>query len=270
MDGVVFARVEAVCCRDGGATLYVGIEEKGEPHFEFRPEPMADVYLSASTIASYTAFLTVLERAARSGPVTENLSEGHELSSDAGARTLQEGFIAIAREDQATLQNALRNSVDAYHRACAAYLLGYSPAKAAVVEDLQFALRDPDEAVRANAIRALTAIAALGERNPEMGVRVLPTWFIEMLNSLVRSDRVHSASALVSLTEKRSPFALDQIRERALSSLADMARWKALEDALPAFILLGRAVGLSEDAIHQAWTGDREALIRKALDLRRK
>ena len=271
VSGVVLARLEAVCCHSGSAVLYVGVEEKEAPHFEFRPEPGGDASLPEGALDAYSSFLVALERAARSGPVTENLAQGHELSSDPGARSLQEVlFVALARDHVDALRTVLHDSADGHQRACATYLLGYAPDKRLVIDDLQFALRDPDEAVRANAIRALTAIAALTERDPQQGVRVEPTWFIEMLNSLVRGDRVRSAQALVALTEKRSPFALDQIRERALDSLAGMARWKVLEDALPSFIVLGRAAGVSEDDIRRGWTADREALIHRALDTRRK
>ncbi|HWC00078.1 MAG TPA: hypothetical protein VG672_25395, partial [Bryobacteraceae bacterium] len=33
ISGVVQARIEAVCCEGDQATLFVGIEEKGSPHF---------------------------------------------------------------------------------------------------------------------------------------------------------------------------------------------------------------------------------------------
>jgi hypothetical protein len=37
LQGVVESHLEAVCCEAGDAILYVGIEEKGSPHFELRP-----------------------------------------------------------------------------------------------------------------------------------------------------------------------------------------------------------------------------------------
>ena len=69
-----------------------------------------------------------------------------------------------------------------------------------------------------------------------------------MMNSIVLSDRVKAASALVNLTEKDGKATLDQIRERALGSVLEMAQWKNLRYALPSFILLGRMAGLSEEA----------------------
>jgi hypothetical protein len=58
---------------------------------------------------------------------------------------------------------------------------------------------------------------------------------------------------------------LDQIRDRALPSLIEMARWKTLAHALPPYLLLGRIAGLPDDAVKEAWTrGDREWVISQA------
>jgi hypothetical protein len=51
-----------------------------------------------------------------------------------------------------------------------------------------------------------------------------------------------------------------------LPSLVQMAQWRSLRYALPAFILLGRAGGLPEDQIHESWTrGDRAAMVLQVL-----
>ncbi|MCX6622291.1 MAG: hypothetical protein NTY38_14730, partial [Acidobacteria bacterium] len=137
---------------------------------------------------------------------------------------------------------------------------------AAAIPQLQYALSDPDDAVRTNAVRALTAIAILASRKPDLQLRVQPTWFTEMLNSLLWSDRRQAARALVTLTDSRDAGLLDSIRERALPSLAEMARWKHLDHALPAFILLGRLAGRDEEEIQQTWAkGERETLIQQTL-----
>lgn len=266
VSGVVRAHVQAVCCAGDRAILYVGIEEKGAPHFDYLPEPDGDVVLPEPIVDSYRHFLAALAAAARAGPVSENVAQGHELSTDPAARAFQERFRALAAEHLDLLRLVLRESGDAFQRACAAYVIGYVPTKRLVINDLQDALRDPDESVRANAIRSLGAIAALAVRSPDLAIRVEPTWFVEMLNSIVWSDRVRAAGALVPLTEQRSPYVLDQLRERALPSLAEMARWKTLDQALPAFLLLGRLAGLREAQIYAAWTGgDRDTLIERAL-----
>jgi hypothetical protein len=259
---VVHARLDAVCCEGDRVILYVGIEEKEAPHFEFKPEPSGDATLPEPVSDSYRFLLAALERAARDGPVSESLLHGHALSSDPAVRAIQERLQFLAADHLDRIRQVLRESGDASQRAAAACVIGYAPTKRLVVDDLQSAMRDPDESVRASAMRSLAAIAVLGALDKELGIRVEPTWFIQMLNSLVWSDRTRAAAALVSLTEQRRPYVLDQIRETALPSLAEMARWKTLDHALPAFLLLGRVAGVPEAEIQAAWTqGNREAFI---------
>jgi len=91
------------------------------------------------------------------------------------------------------------------------------------------------------------------------------TWIVEMLNSVVLSDRTHAADVLVTLTD-RDAAALNQVRDRALDSVVEMARWKNLRYALPPFILVGRLAGMNEQEIQKAWSsGDRQSAIALAL-----
>jgi hypothetical protein len=47
--------------------------------------------------------------------------------------------------------------------------------------------------------------------------------------------------------------------------LVEMARWKTLAHALPAFILVGRVAGFTDEQIQDAWSrGDREKIIAAA------
>ncbi len=90
--------------------------------------------------------------------------------------------------------------------------------------------------------------------------------FIEMLNSIVWTDRNKSSMALYQLTEKRDPGVLSELRERALPSLIEMSRWKSPGHALGPFFLLGRVGNISEDEIWKVWaSGNRESLIEKVL-----
>ena len=119
--------------------------------------------------------------------------------------------------------------------------------------------------VRNNAARSLVALSVLAKLDPSSGITISPTWFIEMLNSLSWSDRNRALWALQTLTDSRDPLVLDQLRTRALDALIDMARWKTLSHALPAFILLGRVAGMPEPDIQAAWTrGDRDTVIAAA------
>lgn len=263
--GVVHARLEAACCEEGKAILYVGIEEKGAPHFQYRDPPEGLVKHPEEIHDAYVHFLAALGEAVRKGDTAEDLTEGHSLMANAACRAQQERFLVFAEQHLENLRDTLRNSYDEEQRAIAAYVIGYAKRKEDVIDDLQYALRDPDDTVRSNAMRALGAIAVLAAKNPDLGIRVAPTWFIEMLNSLIWTDRHSAAVSLVTLTENRDPSALQQLRERAPGALIDMARWKHLPHALPAFILLGRVLGLEEKQIQEAWSkGERDKIVARA------
>ena len=266
--GVVFARLQAVCCEDGRAILYVGIEERGAPHFDYRFPPQEPIRLPEEIHRTYALFLSALNEAVRKNEIQEDFTQGHSLMSNARARSYQEKFLAQAKEHLERLRAVLRRSDDAEHRAIAAYVIGYAPDKKAVIDDLLYALRDPDDTVRSNAMRALVAIEVYSRRNPQLGIQIPATWLIEMLNSIIWTDRTTAAVNLVNLTEDRDQETLDRIRERALGSLIDMARWKHLPHALPAYILLGRVLGLEEEEIRKQWASDaRLELVERAAEL---
>ncbi len=257
--GVVQSHLEAVCCDNGKITLYVGIEERGAAHFELHDVPDGDAELPGEVDSAYRRFLDAYAAAARQGYTKEDLTKGYARSEDLATRSIQEMFPSLVADHLAELRATLRNSSDEEQRATAAYVIGYAPDQRSVVNDLQYALRDADPGVRVNAARSLIAFAVAG-------IKVEPTWFIEMLNSLSWTDRTRALDALQILTDSRNPAVLDQIRERALPALAEMARWKTLAHALPAYILLGRLTSLSDQQIQDAWSrGDRESVIAEAL-----
>ena len=82
-----------------------------------------------------------------------------------------------------------------------------------------------------------------------------PTWFIDMLNSVAWSDRMEAMKTLGLLTDDRDIFTLSRLRGPVLEGLAEMARWKTEAHAQPAFLLIGRVLGMDDKAIHAAWAG---------------
>jgi hypothetical protein len=262
ISGVVESHLEAVCCDDGQTILYVGVEEKGAPHFDLREPPEREVALPEEIVSTYNRFLEAAQAAARRGSTGEDLTHGHPLMADGSARAIQEMFPALADQYRVEIVDVLRNSSDEAQRAMAAYVLVYASRKKDIVNDLQYGLKDSDPGVRNNAVRSLVALSVLAKLDPASDVHISPTWFIEMLNSLSWSDRNRALGALQTLTDSRDPLVLDQLRTRALDALIDMARWKTLSHALPAFVLLGRVAGMPEPEIQSAWTrGDRDAVI---------
>jgi len=264
--GIVESHLEAACCDQGKIVLYVGIEERGAVHFDLREAPESEVTLPPEITALYRRYFDAFDDAVRHGTTAEDLTHGHSLMADPLVREIQLGFPEVVEAHLGELRNVLRNSADDEQRGIAAFLIGYAPKKDQVAEDLQFALRDADPGVRANAARAIVALSVYARLNPAAGIKLEPTWFIEMLNSLSWSDRQRALSALQILTDGRDASMLGQLRNRALPALVEMSRWKTLEHALPAFVLTGRVAGMSEQQIQDAWTrGDRESVIAAAL-----
>ncbi len=235
LDGVVRARLEAWCCDQGRAVLYVGIEERGAPHFELRPEPRDEsLSLPGEVIEAYQDFAAALARATAEGDLEEDLSRGHSLMRNVACRVAQQRLEALAELHEKLLLRVTLEAADADQRAMAAWVAGYAPDKAAAAAALQLALRDPDPAVRRNAARALRPVAWLALARPERELRVEPTWFVEMLNSPVLSDRLEAVEALAMYIGRGHEGAASQIRERALPALFEMARWRHPGHALPA------------------------------------
>ena len=267
---VVRARMEATCCEEGKAILYIGIEEKGAPTYNYRPPPDGKAELPEEILEPYRQFLEAVAGAVAARETGEDLTRGHSRMSFPAARDIQDNFVGLAETHIKILREVLRDAFDVQHRAIAAYVIGYHPKKALVVDDLQYALQDPEDAVRNHATRALAAIAVYALKHPDAEVKVSATWFVEMLHSILFTDRNNGAVALVDLTESRDQKVLDLIRERTAPQLVQMARWKHLPHALPAFILLGRLAGMEETAIQDAWSKGERARVIDAAEKRGK
>jgi hypothetical protein len=256
---VVEAQLQAVCCDEkDDAILYVGIEEKGAPHFDYRLPPTGEARLPEEIIDEYNAFVISVERAGRSGKIAEDWTAGHSMFANLDVREHQQRFLDLASKHLLTIRQVLRSSADDFHRQAAACLIGYAPKdKIAIVRDviadLQFALRDPDDTVRGTAIRSLGALSVMASLNPESRITISPTWFIEMLDSLIWNDKMAAVRALVTLSDDREKTLLARLAEKS-TALAEMASWKHLPHALPAFVLLGRSRGESEQTIQAAWS----------------
>lgn len=262
ISGVTSSHLEAVCCEAGKIILYVGLEETGAPHFDIREEPEGDTKLPDAVFTEYRRFLDSFGDAARRGVSARDQTKGYALSADALAREIQEKFPELVTQNIAEIREVLRSSYDEEQRAAAAYLASYNPKKVEALSDLQLALRDSDPGVRGVASEGLTGLMVYARLNPDGELKIAPTWFIEMLNSLSWSDRTYAMKALDLLTEDRDAAVIDTLRERALPALVEMSRWQTPQHALPAFILTGRIAGFNDPQIHDAWAkGQREAVI---------
>jgi len=264
--GVTKARLNFVCCKDGKTIMYVGIEEKGAPGLEFRSAPHGSVRLYADVLQAGADFEKAFNEAAQMGDFGEDTLQGHSLMNYPPARTVQLQFVKLAALHEAQLREVLRNSSDARQRALAAQVLGYVADKKTVIDDLIYGMRDPDEEVRNNSTRALWLIAMLGQRSPELGIKVPPESFISMLNSIVWTDRNKSSLALLEISYNRDPALLAELRQSALPSLIEMARWKTPGHAMASQFMLGRIGGMKESEIQAAVDkGDVQTIISASL-----
>ena len=251
--GIFAARVEGVCCEGPDADLFIGVEERGGPRVALRTEPAGDAALPEELAEAYDGFVTAVKRAGT-------------IRSSAETRPAEEQFTAFAEAHAGELQQVLRTAANAEQRAIAAGILRFAPRKQSTVDDLQYALQDPDDTVRGNALGSLRVFALLSVKQPGLGLRVEPTWLVELLNSTVLGDRMQSADLLITLTDGGNRAVFEEIRGRALPSLVEMARWENLRYALPPFVLVGRLAGLSDEDTQREWKrGAREPVIQKAL-----
>jgi HEAT repeats len=266
LPNVAEAHLNVACCEAGKVILYVGIREKGSRPNSFRHAPLGSVRLPERILQAGKEFQEYLEAAVLKGNLGEDYSAGHALSVDSQVRSVQERFITFAAEDFSRLRKVLHESSDPKHRALAAQIIAYAANKPAIVADLQFAMTDPDENVRNNAMRALMVLASYSLASPRQRIRIRVLPFVAMLNSFVWTDRNKASSALQQLTVKRDPAVLAILRKRALPSLIEMARWKSPGHAGASFFILGRVGNIPESEIERSWaSGDRETMILRVI-----
>jgi len=267
--GVVRAHTEMVCCDEGRAIVFIGIEERGTPSLRFFSPPRGGIRLSADVVAAGEAFSQALMQAVQRGDAAEDRVRGHALNHAPEMRAIQEQFIGFARRDLALLRRVLRDSSDAEHRALAAHVLGYADDKKAVVPDLVRATRDPAGEVRNTAMRALLVFtyATPTAQRPTPQVPYEP--FVTYLSSPVWSDRNKSSLAVAELSRTRNPQLLAILARTSRPALVEMARWKSKGHAYAALAILGRIAGMSEQAITEAFDrDDRERIISAASQVR--
>ena len=269
LSGVVASRLEAICCVGQSPVLYIGIEERNAPHIEYRAQPGGTITLPKDINDNYQALINATEASMRANNADEDLTNGYSLMADPESRGVQQAFLPLVEANLGTVDQVIREAADPEQRAAAAYVIQYGPrsvrASKTISDALQFAIQDPDETVRKNAMISLNAVLVGARLHPEQQIHIQATWFVELMNSVIWSDRRNASLALLALTDKHNEAALDLIRSRALSSVIEMARWHDMKHALPGFILAGRVAGLDEKEIQAAWVnGSREPVLEKA------
>jgi len=140
--------------------------------------------------------------------------------------------------------------------------------QAAGRRQLQYAIGDPDGAVRAQCHARPGAIPRSMPQatGPEYPHRAHVAGGDAGIRSCSRTVCKPRARWCV-LTDSPNAGALDLIRARALDSAQGNGRWTTLRYALPAFLLLGRVAACPTARSTHSGECDRESVIEKALAL---
>jgi hypothetical protein len=250
------ATIDYACCTDGNKVIvFIGIGESNASLSTYRNAPTQQLQLPAEMTTTYDSLMNTMMDAIKSGQANEDYSQGHSLVSYPKSRALQETIIDQA-SNLSILRNVLRNAADAKQRAIATYIIAYAADKRAVTEDLLFAVSDPDDLVRNNATRALSIFANYAQEHPELHIQIPAQPFIKMLNSISWTDRNKAALVLFHLSKSRKPELLSELKEKALTSLIEMAQWKSKGHAMPSFFILGRMAGLEDEKLFEAFNSN--------------
>ena len=233
----------------GTTVVFIGIHETGAPKREYRAVPNGEIELDSNLLERYEAVMAQLLPAIKAGQAGEDRSAGHAISEYGPMKEKQMKLPAIADEKFEHLATVIRDSSDQASRAAAANIIAYAKDKKAVIEVLRTACDDPDSLVRNNAVRALAVIAEYADENPELKLDIDHTPFLGLLGSFVWTDRNKGAAVVDALTRNRSAELLDQLREKYLVELSEMARWKSGGHAFFSIRILARVAGFSENEI---------------------
>jgi len=102
--GVFRAHVNGfVCCTDGKADVFIGIEERGARRWHFRKPPGGTVRLPPDVVASGAGFTDASTVAMERGDFGEDRSEGHSLAHAPELRRVLLQFVEHARKALAPL-----------------------------------------------------------------------------------------------------------------------------------------------------------------------
>lgn len=241
------ADVAPVCCDERGRLLvYIGLRDESARQTVYNAEPRGSARLSPIAIKVHRDAGEALSEAMRKGVSGEDDSKGYALSLDPEARAKQLALHEYAARHSTSVRHVLAWASDVEQRQIAAEILGYADRSREQIQALILAGHDVDSGVRNNAVRALGVIA---RSSPEASAMIPGECFVDLLNSGIWTDRNKSVALLAILTKGRDARLLACLREHALASLIDMARWSNRGHADNARLLLGRMAGIDEKTL---------------------
>ena len=247
--GVQDAHIGTVCCDElGNYMIFAGVTETASAN-SYNPAPASEIQLPDSVINQYNLFSRLFSEGIRKGENSEDDSQGYALFTYAPAKEQQLLLIDYAQDRFPLLEEIIRTSKYSKHRAIAAQLIAYTKDKKKIVDPLLFAVNDEDEEVRNNATRAISVLVAYSYKHQELKISISPEPFIRMINSIIWTDRNKGASVLYQLTENKDQNIISMLKQSAIESLIEMAKWKSKGHAGFSFIILGRVAGWDDEKI---------------------
>jgi hypothetical protein len=248
--GARHVSINLVCCDiNGDLMIYLGMGETDDVNM-YNKQPRQHARLPAKMIAAYNDYERQLEPAIKKGEASEDDSNGYALIKYLPARQEQNKFIVFAKQYQALLCAVIRNSVYQRDRAAATQVIAYSADKRKAIDCLIYAVNDNNDEVRNNAARALEILAGYLHKHPEVKISIPAAPFIKMMNSPEWTDRNKAASVLLQLTESRDRALLNELKQKCLPSIIEMAKWKDRAHAFFTFVILGRIAGIDDQQLN--------------------
>jgi hypothetical protein len=239
--------VAPACCDDRGRlVIYIGLRSGSARQTTYNTAPRGSTRLPATAIKIYRDADQAWSNAISKGVFGEDDSQGYALSTDPEARARQLALHEYAARNSTLVRRVLASARDVEQRQVAAEIMGYAGRSREQIRALVRASHDVDGGVRNNAIRALVVLA----RSSSEASAIIPgECFIDLVNSGIWTDRNKSVALLAVLTNGRDARLLACLREQALTSLIEMARWSYAGHADNARLLLVRIAGIDEKTL---------------------
>ena len=245
--GLEVSDVAPVCCDDRGRLMvYIGLRGKSVGQTLYNPSPTGSTRLPAAALRVHQNVEKAFSKAMEKGVSGEDDSKGYALSLDPETRAKQLALHAYVSRNSPMVMRVLASARNVEQRQIAAEMLGYADRSPEQIDALIRASHDVDDGVRNNAIRALVVLA---RSSSEVSAIIPGECFVGLVNSGLWTDRNKSAELLSVLTAQRDPQLLTCLREQALTSLVEMARWSNPGHADSARLILGRIAGIDEKTL---------------------
>lgn len=257
--------VNVTCCDASQHLLiFIGLPGSTSRPVPTAPPPSGDTRLDLKGLRLYEQEQAFLGQAVARGTAGEDDSQGYMVSKDPSLKAVNLAMRSYAIGRELDLRHVLQTASDPKQRRAATALLGYVQRSATQAEALSWAMDDPDEDVRNNAVRALAVLSAVTGKEP-LQISVQP--LINLLYSGIWTDRNKASFLLLRMTEARNQQVLRSLRKEAMGPLVEGASWTGDPGhSTPFLVTLGRIGAIPDDKLDEMLkSDDKKAIIAAAV-----